>query len=77
MQMRALKKGRYGTALGWNVRIKDVHFGTVLAERILEEYWWTEDQNLLDLTENLTKELIYCDRLIFLSKKKFSSLVYC
>jgi len=68
MQMRALKNGRYGTALGWNVRIKDVHFGTVLAEKILEKYWVTEDQNLLDLTENLTKELIFCDRLIFLSR---------
>lgn len=68
MQMRALKKGRYGLALGWNVRIKDLHFGTVLAEKILEKYWTTDDQNLLDLTENLTKELIYCDRLIFLSK---------
>ena len=69
--MRALKNGRYGTALGWNVRIKDLHFGTVLAERVLEKYWTTEDQNLLDLTENLTKELIYCDRLIFLSRTCF------
>lgn len=68
MQMRALQKKQYGTALGWNVRIKDMHFGTVLAERIIEEYWTTQDPNLLDLTENLTKELIYCDRLIFLSK---------
>lgn len=33
MQMRALNKGRYGTALSWNVRIKDLHFGTVLAEK--------------------------------------------
>lgn len=70
MQMRALKKGMYGTALGWNVRIKDMHFGTVLAEKIIEQYWTTEDLNLLDLTENLTKEIIFCDRLIFLSKYK-------
>lgn len=68
MQMRALKNGQYGTALGWNVRIKDTHFGTVLAEKIVEKYWTTEDLNLLDLTENLTKEIIYCDRLIFMTK---------
>lgn len=68
MQMRALKREMYGTALGWNVRIKDMHFGTVLAEKIIEKYWATEDRNLLDLTENLTKEIIFCDRLIFLSK---------
>ena len=33
MQVRALRNALYGTALGWNVRIKDMHFGTVLAER--------------------------------------------
>jgi hypothetical protein len=33
MQTRALKRGMYGTALGWNVRIKDASFGTFLAER--------------------------------------------
>lgn len=32
MQMRAFRKGKYGTALGWNVRIKDLNFGTLLAE---------------------------------------------
>jgi hypothetical protein len=33
MQTRALKRGMYGTALGWNVRIKDASFGTFLAEK--------------------------------------------
>ena len=31
MQMRAYKRGMYGTALGWNVRNKDLNFGTLLA----------------------------------------------
>lgn len=33
MQMRAFKSNNYGTALGWNVRIKDASFGNILAER--------------------------------------------
>ena len=33
MQMRAFKANNYGTALGWNVRIKDASFGNILAER--------------------------------------------
>lgn len=89
MQTRALKRGLYGTALGWNVRIKDQSFGTILAEkfldlfifsssfhnlkfwfylRILEEFFISGDPNLLEFTENLSKEIIYCDRIIFLSK---------
>ena len=35
MQVRAFKRGMYGTALGWNIRIKDASFGTFLAERFL------------------------------------------
>ncbi len=35
MQTRAFRKSQYGTALGWNVRIKDLNFGTHLAERYL------------------------------------------
>jgi hypothetical protein len=33
MQIRALKKSQYGNALGWNIRIKDFSFGTILAEK--------------------------------------------
>jgi hypothetical protein len=33
MQTRACKRGLFGTALGWNVRIKDPAFGTQLAEK--------------------------------------------
>lgn len=33
MQMRAFKQGMYGTALCWNVRIKDSSFGNILAEQ--------------------------------------------
>jgi hypothetical protein len=33
MQTRAIKRGLYGIALGWNVRIKDSAFGTLLAEK--------------------------------------------
>ena len=33
MQTRAFKRGQYGTALSWNVRIKDPSFGTVVAEK--------------------------------------------
>ena len=33
MQSRAFKRGSFGTALGWNVRIKDPSFGAFLAER--------------------------------------------
>ena len=33
MQTRAFRNEQYGTALGWNVRIKDLNFGTLLAER--------------------------------------------
>ena len=39
MQTRALKRGLYGLALGWNVKIKDPSFGTHLGEKILEEYF--------------------------------------
>ena len=67
MQTRALKRRLYGTSLGWNVRIKDPSFGTFLAEQILESFFSTGDFNLLELTENLSKEIVYCDRLIFLS----------
>ena len=70
MQMTAFKLRRYGTALSWNIRIKDASFGTFLAERILELFFETNDVSLLELTENLSKEIIYCDRLIFLSKFK-------
>ena len=76
MQMRALKKALYGTALGWNIRIKDVHFGAILAEKIVEKYWETNDLNLLDLTQNLTNEIIYSDRLIFLSELLFLTVIF-
>lgn len=69
MQMRAFKRGLYGTALSWNVRIKDSSFGNYLAEKILEEFFQEKDLNLLELTESLSKEIIYSDRLIFLSNK--------
>lgn len=68
MQTRAFKRGQLGTALGWNVRIKDHNFGTLLAEKILDDYFNTNDLNLLELTAYLTKEILYCDRLIFLAK---------
>lgn len=68
MQMRAFTKGMYGISLGWNVRIKDASFGTMLAERILEDFFKTNDLSLLELTENLSRDILYCDRLIFLSK---------
>lgn len=68
MQMRAFKANNYGTALGWNVRIKDATFGNILAERLLEQFFKTGDADLLSLTDYLSKEIIYCDRLIFLSK---------
>ena len=67
MQNRALKRGLYGVALGWNVKIKDPSFGTFLAEEILEKYFKTQNFSLLELTENLSKEIVYCERLIFLS----------
>ena len=35
MQTRAFRNEQYGTALGWNVRIKDLNFGTLLAERYI------------------------------------------
>ena len=68
MQTRALKRGLYGIALGWNVKIKDPSFGTFLAEQMLESYFKTQDFSLLELTENLSKEIVYCERLIFLSE---------
>ena len=37
MQTRAFRNEQYGTALGWNVRIKDLNFGTLLAERYLQD----------------------------------------
>ena len=73
MQNRALKRSMYGTALGWNVKIKDPSFGTYLGERILEEYFKTQNFTLLELTENLSKEIVYCERLIFLSKYNHGS----
>jgi hypothetical protein len=33
MQMRALKRSMYGTALAWNCRIKDACFGNLLGEK--------------------------------------------
>lgn len=68
MQMRALKCRLYGTALGWNVKIKDCSFGNILAEKIMDEFFESKDIKLLELTESLAKEIIYSDRLIFLSK---------
>ncbi|CAF0837173.1 unnamed protein product [Brachionus calyciflorus] len=77
MQMRAFKRGMYGTALSWNVRIKDCSFGNYLAEKIIEDFFKSKDLKLLELTESLTKEIIYCDRLIFLSKyREFYKLAY-
>ena len=35
MQKRAFYKGMYGTALSWNLRIKDSTFGTILADKYL------------------------------------------
>jgi len=67
MQHRALKRDLYGLALEWNVKIKDPSFGTTLGEKILEEYFRSQNFQLLELTENLSKEVVYCERLIFLS----------
>jgi hypothetical protein len=44
--------------------------------RILEEFFNTSDDSLLELTDNLSKEIIYCDRLIFLSKVIYKSRAF-
>jgi hypothetical protein len=67
MQTRAAKRGCLGTALAWNCKIKDPCFGNALAEKIFEKFIETGDTVYLDLTQSVTKDIIYSDRLIFLS----------
>ena len=45
LQMRALKREQFGTALGWNIKIKDLGFGTLLAER----YFMLKNLSLIHL----------------------------
>ncbi|RNA06283.1 nuclear pore complex Nup85 [Brachionus plicatilis] len=77
MQMRALKSGLYGTALSWNAKIKDCSFGNILAEGMMQEFFQTNDIKVLELTESLSKEIIYSERLMFLNKyREFYKLAF-
>lgn len=75
MQMRALNCRLFGTALCWNAKIKDCSFGNILAEKIMDEFFESKDIKLLELTESLAKEIIYSDRLIFLSKVLLKKII--
>jgi len=68
MEMRYLKISDYKSALNWCIKIKDPSFGTILAEKLINEFSTTRNYELLNLTEKLTNEMAFCDRLMFISK---------